>query len=85
MLDRAPERVHQPGGVLGCCLRHPEDGDDHILPCQLEVDVVVLVHQLGHPVAARSGATDVDRQSQRVVAGDPGPSHDALVDHVEAG
>jgi hypothetical protein len=65
-------------------LADPEDGDDHVLGEELEVDVVGLPHQPRHPVARSADPPHVDHQTQRVVRVHARAADDALVEHVEA-
>ena len=85
MVGGAPQRRDKalrlrPGGRA-----HAEGGDGDVLGEQLEVDVIVVAHQLGQAVAGRSGAPHVDREAQRVPPGDPRAADHALVEDVEAG
>jgi hypothetical protein len=68
-------------GARGGVLSHPEHRDDHVLRHQLEVDVVEFAHQRRDANAGAARAPNVDRQSQRVPAVDPGTPHESLVQH----
>ena len=63
----------------------PKIADDDVLGVELEVDPVRVEDLLGQPVAGRAGAAHVDREPQRVPAGDPGATDHRLVEHGEAG
>ncbi len=78
--DRGAQRRDQPLARRRGRLAEPEDRDDDVLRVELEVDPVRVEDLFRQPVAGRAGAADVDREPQRVPAGDPGPADHRLVE-----
>jgi hypothetical protein len=85
LLEHPLERRHQSLALGAGALAHPEHRHHHVLPHQLEVDVVALVEPGADLVAGATGAADVDREPERVPVGDAGAAREPLVEDVEPG